>query len=36
MIWFLGEEKQEAKNHSGHLIASFDGIGASCTRIMGF
>jgi hypothetical protein len=32
----LGGGKTRGKHHSGHLIASFDGIGASCTRIMGF
>jgi hypothetical protein len=36
MIWFLGRGKIRGKNHSGHLIANFDGIGASSTRIMGF
>jgi hypothetical protein len=36
MIWFLGGGKTMGKKHSGHLIASFDGISASCTRMMGF
>jgi hypothetical protein len=32
----FGGGKKEAKTHLGHLIASFDGVGASCIRIMGF